>query len=159
MRCCWPVFLRHRWASRPAHAGKAARPYSGRAVASHPWLVLAVVATTALAAVVAVSLRLLRVSGHGQAVGITGVVFASLVWLPVTRRWNARGHLCWSSTIFLFVVYLAFVLQWTSTVTSAPPVRPAACCCGCSSCSPRSWPAPTCGRSATRSDQSTGAGG
>jgi hypothetical protein len=39
---------------------------------SGPWpairrLVLAVVATTALAAVVAVSLRLLRVSGHGQA--------------------------------------------------------------------------------------------
>jgi cellulose synthase/poly-beta-1,6-N-acetylglucosamine synthase-like glycosyltransferase len=41
------------------------------------------------------------------------VVVASLVWLPVTRRWNARGHLCWSSTIFLFVVYLAFVLRWT----------------------------------------------
>ena len=38
---------------------------------------------------------------------------ASLVWLPVTRRWNARAHLCWAATIFLFVVYLAFVLDWT----------------------------------------------
>ena len=38
---------------------------------------------------------------------------ASLAWLPVTRGWNARGHLCWSTTIFLFVAYLAFVLNWT----------------------------------------------
>src|SRR6185437_15716651 len=42
-----------------------------------------------------------------------GLVVASLVWLPLTRRWNARGHLCWASSIFLFVVYLAYVLDWT----------------------------------------------
>ena len=52
-------------------------------------------------------------SEHLAIEGAAGLVLASLVWLPVTRRWNARGHLCWSSTIFLFVVYLAFVLQWT----------------------------------------------
>ena len=44
----------------------------------------------------------------------------SLVWLPVTRRWTARGHLCWSATIFLFVVYLAFVLDWTFSSDLGP---------------------------------------
>jgi glycosyltransferase involved in cell wall biosynthesis len=83
-----------------------------------PWpairrFVLAVAATTALAAVVAVSLTLLGVSGHDRAVGIAGVVFASLAWLPATRRWNARAHLCWASSIFLVIVYLAFALGWT----------------------------------------------
>ncbi len=38
---------------------------------------------------------------------------ASLIWLPVTRRWSARAHLCWSSSVFLFVVYLVFALDWT----------------------------------------------
>ncbi len=69
--------------------------------------------TAALAAAVVGALRLLGDSQHLAIDGAAGVVVASLVWLPVTRRWNARGHLCWSSTIFLFVVYLAFVLRWT----------------------------------------------
>ena len=38
---------------------------------------------------------------------------ASLIWLPVTRRWSARAHLCWASSVFLFVVYLVFALEWT----------------------------------------------
>src|ERR1035438_4231624 len=85
---------------------------------SGPWsairrLVLAVVATTALAAVVAMSMRLLRVSGHGQAVGVAGVVLASLAWLPATRRWTARAHLCWASSIFLVIVYLTVALERT----------------------------------------------
>jgi cellulose synthase/poly-beta-1,6-N-acetylglucosamine synthase-like glycosyltransferase len=85
---------------------------------SGPWLairrlVLAVVATAALAAVVAVSLRLLRVSAHGQAVGVAGVVLASLGWLPATRRWTARAHLCWASSIFLVIVYLTVALERT----------------------------------------------
>ena len=83
-----------------------------------PWrairrFVLAVVAATALAAVVAVALRLLRVSGHDRAIGIAGVVFASLAWLPVTRRWTARAHLCWASSIFVVIVYLTIALEWT----------------------------------------------
>jgi hypothetical protein len=41
------------------------------------------------------------------------LVLASLVWLPVTRRWTARAHLAWSSTVFLFVIYLVFILDWT----------------------------------------------
>ncbi len=39
----------------------------------------------------------------------------SLLWLPATRRWNARAHLCWAGSLFLFVSYLAFILQWTLT--------------------------------------------
>jgi cellulose synthase/poly-beta-1,6-N-acetylglucosamine synthase-like glycosyltransferase len=73
----------------------------------------AIVGTAVLALIVVVVLRLLGDSEHYAISGAAGLAVASLVWLPVTRRWNARGHLCWSSTIFLFVVYLAFVLQWT----------------------------------------------
>ena len=69
--------------------------------------------TVVLAAVVVGALRLLGDSQHLAIEGAAGLVVSSLVWLPITRRWNARGHLCWSSTIFLFVVYLAFVLEWT----------------------------------------------
>ncbi len=63
----------------------------------------------------------LRAGGGGFWPGTRRLVFAvlgalvaaSLAWLPATRRWSARAHLCWSSTIFLFVAYLAFVLDWT----------------------------------------------
>ncbi len=73
----------------------------------------AVGGTAVLALAVLGALRLLGDSQHLAIDGAAGIVVASLVWLPVTRRWNARGHLCWSSSIFLFVVYLAFVLKWT----------------------------------------------
>jgi cellulose synthase/poly-beta-1,6-N-acetylglucosamine synthase-like glycosyltransferase len=76
-------------------------------------LIFAVGGTVVLAVIVVAALRLLGDSEHLAIDAAAGFVVASLVWLPVTRRWNARGHLCWSSAIFLFVVYLAFVLQWT----------------------------------------------
>ncbi len=73
----------------------------------------AVAGTAVLAAAVAGVLELLHVSEHHLVVGITAVVIASLIWLPVTRRWNARAHLCWATSIFLFVSYLAFAFDWT----------------------------------------------
>ncbi|MGH3302833.1 MAG: glycosyltransferase [Streptosporangiaceae bacterium] len=76
-------------------------------------LIFTVGGTVVLAAIVVAALRLLGDSEHLAIDAAAGLLLASLVWLPVTRRWNARGHLCWSSAIFLFVVYLAFVLQWT----------------------------------------------
>jgi cellulose synthase/poly-beta-1,6-N-acetylglucosamine synthase-like glycosyltransferase len=76
-------------------------------------LIYAVGGTVVLAGIVVAALRLLGDSEHLAIDAAAGFVVASLVWLPVTRRWNARGHLCWSSAIFLFVVYLAFVLEWT----------------------------------------------
>jgi hypothetical protein len=41
------------------------------------------------------------------------VVAASLIWLPVTRRRSARAHLCWATTVLLFVVYLIYAIEWT----------------------------------------------
>jgi glycosyltransferase involved in cell wall biosynthesis len=73
----------------------------------------AVGGTVLLGALVVVALRLLGVTERNSIVAAAAMAAASLAWLPVTRRWNARGHLCWSTTIFLFVVYLAFVLDWT----------------------------------------------
>ena len=75
--------------------------------------VLAVIGTAVLAAVVAVILREIGVSQHNLVAGVAGVVFASLVFLPVTRRWSARAHICWASSLFLFVVYLVYALEWT----------------------------------------------
>jgi cellulose synthase/poly-beta-1,6-N-acetylglucosamine synthase-like glycosyltransferase len=73
----------------------------------------AVVWTVLLGGLVVGALLLLGVTEHNSIVAAACLTAVSLAWLPVTRRWNARGHLCWSATIFLFVVYLAFVLDWT----------------------------------------------
>ncbi|MGE5134482.1 MAG: glycosyltransferase [Gemmatimonadota bacterium] len=76
---------------------------------------LAVLGTALLAAAVGEALRLLAVSGPSLLAGVAGLAFASLVWLPVTRRWRARAHLCWATSVFLFAVYLTFALDWTLT--------------------------------------------
>ena len=44
---------------------------------------------------------------------VAAVTATSALWLPATRRWTARAHVCWSSTVLLFVAYLAFMLDWT----------------------------------------------
>src|SRR5580700_3840580 len=75
--------------------------------------VLALAGTVVLAALVAVVLKLLGVSEHRLILGVAGVVVASVVWLPATRRWTARAHLCWATSVFLFVAYLAYALDWT----------------------------------------------
>src|SRR6266567_519938 len=75
--------------------------------------VLAVAGTAVLAAAAAAVLELVKASERNFITGVAAVVVASVVWLPVTRRWNARAHLCWASSTFLFVVYLAFALDWT----------------------------------------------
>src|SRR5215510_8599382 len=76
--------------------------------------VLAIVGTAVLIALVAVVLRLLLgVNQHNLIVGIAGVAAASVAWLPATRQWSARAHLCWATSVFLFVVYLAYALAWT----------------------------------------------
>jgi glycosyltransferase involved in cell wall biosynthesis len=75
--------------------------------------VLAVAGTLLLAAAAAAAMKLLGASVRHLTEGAIGVVAASLVWLPVTRRWNARAHLCWATSIFLFAVYLVFALEWT----------------------------------------------
>jgi glycosyltransferase involved in cell wall biosynthesis len=76
-------------------------------------LLLAVLGTALLAALVAAVLLLLGISRHHVVAAIAGVVVASLIWLPATRRWRARAHLCWAASVFLFVVYLVYALEWT----------------------------------------------
>ena len=90
------------------------RPHRGTGT----WLavrrfVLAVIGILVLAAAAAVTLRLLGASEHNLVAGVAGLLFAGLVWLPVTRRWSGRAHLCWASSTFLFVVYLIYALEWT----------------------------------------------
>src|SRR5690242_4057527 len=82
--------------------------------------ILAVIGTVVLAAVVAVALRLLGASQHNLIAGAAAVVFASLIWMPATRRWSARAHVCWASSVFLFVVYLTYALDWTLTSHLGP---------------------------------------
>src|SRR5271169_4669131 len=76
-------------------------------------LMLTVIGTVLLAAAAAGVLRLLGATEHNLIAGAAGVVVASLVWLPVTRRWSARAHVCWASAVFLFVVYLVYAIEWT----------------------------------------------
>ena len=83
-------------------------------------LLFAVAGTVLLAALAGLLVRLFGASEHNAIAGAAGLAVGSLVWLPVTRRWTARGHLCWSATIFLFVVYLAFVLDWTFSSDLGP---------------------------------------
>ena len=96
------LFVRARPRARVAGAWAASRRF-----------ILALAATAVLAAAVAGVLRLLHATEHNLVAGVAGVTVASLIWLPVTRRWSARAHLCWSSSVFLFVVYLVFALEWT----------------------------------------------
>jgi len=74
---------------------------------------LALAGKGALACLAAAAVRLIGVSEHNTLAAAAGLVFASLDWLPLTRRWSARGHLCRASSIFLIVFYLADVLDWT----------------------------------------------
>jgi cellulose synthase/poly-beta-1,6-N-acetylglucosamine synthase-like glycosyltransferase len=94
-------------------ARSAARPSRGGTWPPVRRLATAVGGTVLLGGLVIGALRLLGITERNAIVGAAALTAASLAWLPVTRRWNARGHLCWSTAVFLFVVYLAFVLDWT----------------------------------------------
>ena len=76
-------------------------------------LVLALLWSAALIAGVGVILKLIGVTTGNIEAAVIGLAIASLVWLPVSRRWNARAHVSWAATTFLFAVYLAFMLWWT----------------------------------------------
>jgi glycosyltransferase involved in cell wall biosynthesis len=76
-------------------------------------LTLALAWTAGLTAVVAGILALIGVTVRNIEAVAAGLVLASLLWLPFTRRWGARGHVCWAATTYTFVVYLVFMLWWT----------------------------------------------
>ena len=94
-------------------AGARPRAGSGGAWAATRRVLLDLVGTVLVAAAAAGALRLLHATERNLVAGVAGLVVASLIWLPVTRRWSARAHLCWSSSVFLFAIYLVFALRWT----------------------------------------------
>jgi cellulose synthase/poly-beta-1,6-N-acetylglucosamine synthase-like glycosyltransferase len=65
-----------------------------------------------IAAVVLILLLIGVTTSHIEAAAV-GLALASAVWLPATRRWNARAHVCWAVTTFVFAVYLVFMVWWT----------------------------------------------
>jgi glycosyltransferase involved in cell wall biosynthesis len=81
-----------------------------------PWsrrLLFALLGTVVLAALGAAAAYLLTEDRQTADVTFIVLVAASAVWLPVTRRWNARAHLCWSMNVILYASYLTFMLDWT----------------------------------------------
>ena len=91
-------------------------PGRGRALGAWAWtrrLTLAVVATVVLAACCGGLLLQLGATRSNATAGAAGLVLVSLFWLPVTRRWSARAHLCWAATTYLFAGYLVFMIWWT----------------------------------------------
>ncbi len=91
-------------------------PVRGRTLGTWPTtrrFLFALVSTVLLAAAVAGLLALVGVTVDNLAAGGGGLVAVSLAWMPVTRRWSARAHLCWSATTYLFAGYLIFMLWWT----------------------------------------------
>jgi hypothetical protein len=90
--------------------------FRGRSLGGWAWtrrFTLAIVGTVVLAAAAAGFLKLLGATNSNIAAGAAGLVLVSLFWLPITRRWSARAHLCWAATTYLFLAYLVFMLWWT----------------------------------------------
>ena len=56
-------------------------------------------AAVLIAAVVGI-LALIGVTAGNIAAAAIGLTLACLVWLPVTRRWNARAHVCWATSTY-----------------------------------------------------------
>ena len=77
-----------------------------RLTAALAWSVILVAAVVGILDAIGVTVANLEAAA-------AGLVVACLVWLPVTRRWNARAHVCWATTTYVFVVYLAFMAWWT----------------------------------------------
>ncbi len=93
-------------ASRRARRAEERSQWIARLAATLAW-------GSILIAVVVGILALIGVTAGNIAAGAAGLVLAVVAWLPVTRRWNARAHVCWATTTYVFVVYLVFMLWWT----------------------------------------------
>jgi cellulose synthase/poly-beta-1,6-N-acetylglucosamine synthase-like glycosyltransferase len=86
---------------------------AGRAWPAIRRFVLAVAGTVLLALAAGAVLKLVHAASGNLTAGVAGLAAVSVAWLPVTRRWSARAHLCWASSTFLFVAYLTFAIDWT----------------------------------------------
>ncbi|MEU4689941.1 glycosyltransferase family 2 protein [Actinoplanes sp. NPDC023714] len=86
------------------------RPRAGPAVRR---LLYAVAATVAVTAPMIAVLHLLGTDPAWTRNSAGLFVLWSLLWLPATRRWAARGHVAWAANTFLYAGYLMFVTRWT----------------------------------------------
>jgi Glycosyl transferase family 2 len=89
---------------------------TGRAEERWRWigrLTLTLVSGTLLIAAVVAILALIGITARNLEAAAVGLALAIVVWLPITRRWGARAHLCWAMTTYVFVVYLVFMIWWT----------------------------------------------
>ena len=84
---------------------------------------LALLGTVVLAAAGAGTAGLAGYRLHTVELVFVVLVAASVVWLPFTRRWNARAHLCWAMNVALFAAYLAFMWNWTLVSPLDPAAR------------------------------------
>ena len=83
-------------------------------LASHARRLVLALAGTVVVALAGAAVGHLVGGDPGQArLSAALIAVSSLVWLPVTRRWNARAHLCWSTNVLLYGTYLVFILDWT----------------------------------------------
>jgi hypothetical protein len=92
--------------NRTPAARRGAREVGCRLAATLVW------AAVLIAAVVGI-LTLIGVTAGNVVAAAAGLTLATVLWLPVTRRWNARAHVCWATTTYVFVVYLVFIVWWT----------------------------------------------
>jgi cellulose synthase/poly-beta-1,6-N-acetylglucosamine synthase-like glycosyltransferase len=88
----------------------------GNAIGAWAWsrrLILAIAGTVAMGLVTLGVLKVVGATDANVVGSVAAIVVMSLLWLPATRRWSARAHLCWACTVFLFASYLAFMIDWT----------------------------------------------
>jgi glycosyltransferase involved in cell wall biosynthesis len=69
-------------------------------------------AALVIAAVIGI-LALIGATRANLEAAATGLGIACILWLPVTRRWGGRAHVCWALSTYLFAMYLVFMLSWT----------------------------------------------
>lgn len=65
-----------------------------------------------IAAVVGILVLIGVTTGNIEAAAVA-IAVVSVLWLPITRRWGPRAHVCWAVTTYVFVIYLLFMVSWT----------------------------------------------
>jgi hypothetical protein len=107
--------------------------------------VFALVGTAVLAAVIATVLVENQVSRMDTTVAVARSPRSAWRGCPRPGGGTPAATCAGCPASFLFVSYLAFILQWMLTSRSARQAPSAVCCYGCWSCWRRCWPAHTCG--------------
>jgi len=100
---------------------------AGRGAGVWPWsrrLIFALIATVMLDLVAGGVLAGIGTTRNNLIWSVAILTASSILWLPLTRRWSARAHVCWSSTMLLFAAYLAFMFDWTFH-SGLPPISEA----------------------------------